>query len=384
LRHLVERHAFGVKDSYSPAESFKEGFWLSTFGVLSSIYRIVVFTGIILFVADKFLLAGLVMALICVISWGIVPLFKSMAYLASSPRLARTRPRAVAISICFFALLASSLAVYPFPSRFRAPGVIEAFQYIRVINDTPGYIENVMVSSGKQVRAETPLIELSDRELELEIEAALAQREETLAMHRKALRMERANLEPIRKRLETIQAKLDDLFKQKADLIVRARQAGVWVASDIQDMIGSWLSRGSAIGEIVSHKAFRFSAVVSQDEAAELFEDQIKKAEVRLYGQGGKNLAVLDIQIIPFQQEKLPSAALGWHGGGEVPISMTDETGLKAAEPFFQIYATIQPSADVLLFHRRSGKLRLTLNPKPLLLQWVHKLRQLLQKRYQI
>jgi putative peptide zinc metalloprotease protein len=384
LRHLVERYAFGVKDSYSPAESFKEAFWLSIFGVLSSIYRIVVFTGIILFVADKFLLAGLMMALICVISWGIVPLFKSMAYLASSPRLARTRPRAIAISICFLALLTSSLAIYPFPSRFRAPGVIEAVQYIRVINDAPGYVENVRVSSGRQVRAGTPLIELSDRELELEIEATAAQREETLAMHRKALRMERANLEPIRKRLETIEAKLDDLSKQKADLIVRARQAGVWVAVDIQDMVASWLSRGSAIGEIVDHKGFRFSAVVSQDEAAELFEGQIKKAEVRLYGQGGKNLDVSDFQIIPFQQEKLPSAALGWRGGGEVPISVTDETGLQAADPFFQIYATIQPAPDVVLLHNRSGKLRFTLNPKPLLFQWAHKLRQLLQKRYQI
>ena len=384
LRHLAEKYLFGIKDSYSPAESLKEAFWLSIFGVLSSIYRIVVFTGIILFVADKFLLAGLLMALTCAISWGVVPLFKAIAYLASSPRLARTRLRAILISICLFVLLASSLSIYPFPSRFRAPGVMEAIQYIRVINDAPGYLKKVIVPSGKEVQAGTPLIQLADRELELEIEATLAQREETLAIYRKDLRLAKENLEPIRKRLETIESKVDDLIKQKADLIVRSRQDGIWVAPDIQDMLGSWISRGSAIGEIVNHKAFRFSAVVSQDEAAELFEGQIKMAEVRLYGQGGKNLDVLDFQIIPFQQEKLPSAALGWHGGGEVPVSVTDETGLLSAEPFFQIYATIQPSPDVVLLHNRSGKLRFTLNPKPLLLQWAHKLRQLIQKRYQI
>lgn len=384
LRHMVERYVFGYKDSYSPTQSLKEAFWLSTFGVLSGIYRVVVFTGIILFVADKFLLAGLMMALICVISWGIVPLFRFISYLASSPRLARTRVRAIAISITFFALLVSFLAIMSFPNRFRAPGVMEATQHVRVMNDAPGYVKRVLVPSGTKIRTGTPLIELSDRELELEIEATLAQREETRAMLRRALRTETADLAPIRKRMETVEAKLKDLKEQQAALLVKARQSGVWVAPHIQELVGSWIHRGSMMGEIVDHGAFRFSAVVSQEEAADLFVGQIKKAEVRIYGQGGKNLEVADYQIIPFQQETLPSAALGWLGGGEVPVSVTDETGLHAAEPFFQIYADIQPAPDVLLLHGRSGKLRFTLNPKPLLLQWAHKFRQLLQRRYQI
>ncbi len=134
----------------------------------------------------------------------------------------------------------------------------------------------------------------------------------------------------------------------------------------------------------MDHSAFRFSAVVSQEEAANLFTGRITKAEVRLYGQGGKNIDVIDYRIIPFQHEKLPSAALGWAGGGEVPVAVRDEMGLQAAEPFFQIYASVQTSAKVLLLHGRSGKLRFTLNPKPLLFQLEQKLRQLLQKRYQI
>ncbi|MFH1018983.1 MAG: hypothetical protein V1782_00010 [Pseudomonadota bacterium] len=134
----------------------------------------------------------------------------------------------------------------------------------------------------------------------------------------------------------------------------------------------------------MNHDAFRFSAVVSQEEAADLFVGQIRKAEVRLYGQGGNNLDVSKYQIIPYRQEKLPSAALGWFGGGEVAVSTKDDTGLKAAEPFFQIYADIQPKLGVAFLHGRSGKLRFTLNPKPLLLQWAHRFRQLLQKRYQI
>lgn len=384
LRHLVECYLFGYKDSYSPAQNLKEAFWLSTFGVLSGIYRFVVFTGIILFVADKFLLAGFIMAAVCVVSWGVVPLFRLPTYLMSSPRLARTRARAVIVCVGFFALLISLLAVIPFPNRFRAPGVMESAEYVRVVNDAPGYVASVLVESGKAVSEKTPLMRLSDHELDFEIEATLAQREETLAMELRALRMEKADLRPIRKRLETIEARLKELNLQRNSLVVKARKSGIWVSPQAKEMIGSWLARGTVVGEIVDHSAFRFSAVVSQEEAANLFAGRIKKAEVRLYGQGGKNIDVIDYRIIPFQHEKLPSAALGWAGGGEVPVAVTDEMGLQAAEPFFQIYASVQSSDRVLLLHGRSGKLRFTLNPKPLLFQWEQKLRQLLQKRYQI
>lgn len=384
LKHIVERYLFGCEDSHSPTRSLKEASWLSIFGVLSGIYRVLVFTGIILFVADKFLLAGLIMAAICVISWVVVPLFRLIKYLASSPRLARTRLRAV--SVCggiFFAVL-FFLAVCPFPNRFRAPGVMEAVQYIRVVNDAPGYVDAVLAPSGTDVHAGVPLIALSDRELEFEIESTDAQLEETLALEQRAMSTQTADLAPIRKRMETIQAKLKDLMSQKASLIVRARESGVWAAPQSKEMVGAWIPRGSLIGEIVNQKAFRFSAVVSQEEAANLFVDQITKAEVRLFGQGGINLDVTDCRIIPFQHERLPSAALGWYGGGEIAVSLSDESGLQTAEPFFQIYADLRPDPSVAFLHGRAGKLRFTLHPKPLLVQWGRKFLQLLQKRYQI
>jgi putative peptide zinc metalloprotease protein len=384
LRHLTERYLFGYKESYSPAQTHKEAAWLSIFGVLSGIYRVVVFVGIILFVADRFLLAGMIMALICVISWGVVPLYRLVNYLSSSPRLSRTRPRAIGISLGGLAAVVFFLALCPFPNRFRAPGVLEAVRYIQVVNEAPGYVEDVLVRSGTQVQADTPLLELSDRELDFEFEAVTAQHRETLALQMRAMHRATADLEPIRKRLETVEKKMKALQEQRAALQVRARQSGTWVSPQSRDMVGAWIPRGSEVGVIINHQAFRFSAVVSQDEASNLFEGRIRKAEVRLFGQGGENLEVLKFEIIPFQHEKLPSAALGWLGGGEVAVSMKDETGLEAAEPFFQIYADLNPLPEVAFLHGRSGKLRFSLHPEPLLEQWSRKLRQLLQKRYQI
>jgi len=384
LRHIAERYLFGWRDSTGASQNLREATWLSVYGVLAGAYRVLVFTGIVLFVADKFFLAGLIMAAVCVFSWLVLPFSRFMNYLVSSPHLARTRPRAVAVSVGIFAAVVGFLAIIPFPNRFRAPGFLEAVPYIRAINDAPGYVRAVLTPSGTEVRPGTPLIQLVDQELEFEINATRAQRQETLTMQRRALDRQVADLEPIQKRLEVVESKLEDLLQQRTALLVRARQSGIWVVPRSHEMVGVWIPRGSVVGEIVNNEAFRFSAVVSQDEAANLFVDQIRKVEVRLYGQGGTNLTVRSFQIIPFQHERLPSAALGWFGGGEVAVSVSDETGLQAAEPFFQIYANLRLDPSVTFLHGRAGKIRFSLPPEPLLVQWTRKIRQFLQKRYQV
>lgn len=383
-RHIGERYLFGYRDSVGPTRSLNEAVWLCVFGALSGVYRVIVFSGVVLFVADKFFLVGLLMAAACVFSWVLVPGFRFIGYLASSPNLARTRVRAVALSLGIFAAVVAILGLIPFPHRFRAPGVLEAVEYTRVANEAPGYVQAVVTRSGERVRAGAPLLRLSDQELDFEIDAAEAQRREALVSLQRARDQGAADVEPIQKRLEAIESKLQDLQERRAALLVRARQAGIWVAPKSAELVGAWIPRGSIVGEIVNPRAFRFSAVVFQSEAANLFVEQIRSAEVRLRGQGGRNLAVQAYAIIPFEHQRLPSAALGWRGGGDVPVSLRDETGLKTTEPFFQIYAYLKPASDLSFFHGRSGKIRFTLRPQPLLMQWIRKLRQLLQKRYRI
>lgn len=384
LRYLVECYVFGCMDLNNPMQRRREAAWLATFGVLAGIYRVVVFTGIILFVADQFLLAGMIMALICIISWGVAPLLKFVQYLASNPRLARSRTRAISISAGTFVAVIFFLAICPFPNRFRAPGVLEAEEHVKIINYTSGYVDEALMVSGARVAPGAKLLRLADQELDLEIMAAKAQKEETLALQKMARYRNTADLEPIKKRLETIEEKLVNLNHRKQSLLVTARQAGVWVSPHSKEMIGTWIPRGTDVGSIVDHGKFKFSAVVTQDEASNLFAEPLMDAEVRLYGQSGTNLSVKSYEIIPFQHEILPSAALGWRSGGEIPVAVNDESGLETTEPFFQIYAELEADPEVEFLHGRSGKIRFSMSPAPLLVQWGRSFRQLLQKRYQI
>jgi putative peptide zinc metalloprotease protein len=199
-----------------------------------------------------------------------------------------------------------------------------------------------------------------------------------------AMSRETADLEAVRKRLETIDSRQKDLEAQKQNLLVRARRSGLWIAPKESELVGKWIPKGSLVGEIVGEKGFRFSSVVSQNDAANLFVDTIQYAQVRIFGHAGEDIEVKKYGIVPFQHDKLPSAALGWFGGGEVAVSMSDDTGLKTSEPFFLIFAEVVPDDAVMFFHGRSGKIRFSMEKEALLVQWGRSFRQLLQRRYRI
>jgi len=384
LKHLAERHLFGYKESYSPAQTNKEASWLTCFGLLSWTYRIFIFAAIILFVADRFLLLGLIMAFVCVTSWVLLPLFRFFVYLLTSAHLERTRRRAIAVTTGSLVAVLLFLSIIPFPNRFRAPGVLEATEYIHVINDSEGYVNKILLPSGSDVATGTPLMELSNNELGFKMAAAKAQLHETLTLQMRAIQEASSELYAINNRLQTINRKLENLEEQKNSLIVRARQDGKWIAPGIRDMKGQWLERGSELGMIVNNESFRFSAVVSQEDASRLFDGNIRTAEVRLKGQAGETIEASDYNFIPFKRDTLPSAALGWSAGGQVPVMDNDETGLKVVEPFFQIYADLNKLQSIAFFHGRSGQIRFSLGSEPLLAQWTRKFRQLLQNRYRI
>ncbi|MEM7366508.1 MAG: M50 family metallopeptidase, partial [Pseudomonadota bacterium] len=139
--YLSEKILFGVKNVVAVAESDKEAVWLTIYGAVSAMYRILVFAGIIIFVADKYLLLGLLMVVILVIAWILVPPYKLVKYLATSPRIERTRGRAIGVTSGLIVGILLLTAVIPLPNRFRVPGVVEAQQHVMVTTEVSGVIE---------------------------------------------------------------------------------------------------------------------------------------------------------------------------------------------------------------------------------------------------
>jgi putative peptide zinc metalloprotease protein len=379
--YWLERFVYGVKDAVSPSETAKEAAWLGFYFIASTAYRLTVTAAILLFVAGQFLLLGLILATLGLIAWLILPLWRGVKYLARAPVLNRRRPRAVLISGGALAALAALLFIVPFRHHLSAPGIIEAADYSAVSTGTAGRVAEILTPSGSMVEKGQPLVRLENPELDFELAEAEARASETYVMRRQALEKFVENLDPIDSRIAAIEKIITQLRSDKAALVVRAEHRGLWHAPNLTDYMGEWIPRGMEIGETVGRGAFRFSAVVSQEDASRLFERDLEGGAVRLRGQAEQEIAVGEVRIIPADRRKLPSAALGWQGGGELPV-VPDESGREASEGFFEARAALDPHEGTVLTHGASGVIRFDLPGEPLGLQWMRKFRQLLQRRF--
>ncbi|HEY3760696.1 MAG TPA: biotin/lipoyl-binding protein [Verrucomicrobiae bacterium] len=387
LRYWAEKFLFGVKNIDSPAGTRREAGWLASFGITSWIYRTIIFAGVLLVVADRFLIIGIIMALVCLVSWAITPIVQFTKYLSSNPRLDRVRQRAIGVTAGIAAFVIILLAVVPFPYSFRAPGVVVAAQRTDIVNQSAGQVAELFVQSGSYVKKGQPLLRMSDPELNLELVATRAHLDQIEVQLRQAMDTNSADIQPLMSLHDSVAAEFKKYTEDSQNLTVRALHDGVWVAPDLNENVGRWLPRGTELGLLANPAVFDFEATVTEDDARDLFARKIYNASVRLWGNAETKLPVAAWRVVPGGQNNLPSAALGWAGGGEVPISADADQqsqGTKSAEPFFEVIGKLDAHSDVGLFDGRSGKISFKLQAEPLLPRWIRGLWQLLQKRYQI
>ncbi len=384
LRVMVERTLFGVVGETGPARTPGEAWALAAYALGSGVYRVVVFGGLLLLLSDRFFSLGLALAAIAAVVWALTPLVRLGLHLATSPRLARRRLRAIGVTVGIAGGLLGFLAGVPLPHHFRAPGLVESQQWTALHTGVDGEVVGWRATPGGRVETGQPIAELRNTELDLRERSARAELEEVEARIRQALQEAIPNLKPLESVRDSIRVRLEQLERDRAGLVVRSPQAGIWFLPNPEELRGRWLSRGSPLGTVIDDREYRFRAVVPQEEADRLFDAPWARAEVRLRGDSGRVLRTRDLQILPADRQRLPSAALGWRGGGSVAVSDRDPEGRAALEPFFEVRAPLTAPEGLSLRQGRSGVIRFDLPDEPLLRRWIRSLRQLLQRRHQV
>nr|MDA3875061.1 hypothetical protein [Kiritimatiellia bacterium] len=218
LRYLVEGKLLGKKN-LQPASPFRnEQISLAVYGVLSGLYRVIVFGGIILFVSRRFLLAGIVMGIICVTNWILVPIVKFVHYLLTDPSLERNRGRAISVSLVSAAALVALVAWVPFPSSFSSPGTVVAAPFSEVTARTSGTLISILAPSSEQVALGSPLVRLEDVEWDFKWRGEQAVLSHTDALYRRALHQSAADLDVIAAHRKVMIKRLDRLREHRMNL----------------------------------------------------------------------------------------------------------------------------------------------------------------------
>ncbi len=367
--HHLGRWLLGSR-SQRPAHSPSERRWLWAYAPLSLAYRIVLSVTLVLWLAGQWLLLGLFALVYVCLTVVLQPLLRwarqAMAAAQPGADLARLRLR--------LALVAGSAAValfiVPLPFSTVAPAVVWLPEKAQLRPEVDGFIAELPVADGAEVKAGELLVRLENPEL-LASREQLASRLEGLrveqflqllrdpnAAHNQALEMER------------LQAEIDRADQRIAQLQVRAATSGRLVMPRQQDLLGSYMRQGRTVGHVLAPEDVRVRAAVAGGDA-QLVRHRLRHAEVRLADAPELVLPATRSGEMPSATRQLPSAALSTQGGGPYATDPAEKDGLHSLEPVFLVDLTLVGNP----MHRIGGRawVRFDHGSEPLAMQaWRH------------
>jgi putative peptide zinc metalloprotease protein len=407
LKYLVRRYIWRVRNLQCPAHSGGERAWFIVYGIASTIYRAVIYVGIILFVYRQLPFVGMFMAVAGGAAFMIVPTVKFIHYLGTSGELMRVRAWAVTSSVVFFGGILAALGLVSYPDRFVGEGVAEpttmaivyALEDGFVVPDAPGQ-PAVVISGARVTKGQTTILRSANPELETQYRGLLAQKQE-MEIKRdmsNAAAVERADdkdhdpaaqqdaiasAKIYQGQVDAIDAQIQHVEQQIDWLTLKSPLDGEFTSPDIDQLPNSYVKRGQRVGVVadLDNPIIRFT--VPQKMAAVLVKEHKPHLKMRLEGRPQDEFGGEIIEpIIPAGQEQLPSAALGFPAGGQMAVSQEDKHGTKAAEEFFEIQVKPDGGHPRLLPGQRILG-RFEAQPKPLMYQWYRTIQQLMSNRQQ-
>lgn len=344
LGYLAQRYLLRVKDAESPAYTPGERFWLASYGVASFIYRIFISFVIILFIAGKFFVVGVLLAIWAIATQVAFPVGKTVAYLTTSPSLRRNRGRAVATSIVVLGIAALILFVLPFPYWTRTQGVVWVPEEAQVRAGAEGFIVHLPEAPDSDVRQGQPLVQAEEPFLATRVAVLEAAATELAAKYDALLPTDLVQAAMIREQLVAAQANLKRARERQADLVFRSPANGRFVVPNAADLPGRFVNKGQLVGYVVEPREMTVRVVVLQDDIAHV-RASTRGVEVMLAGWDERPLSAKLRREVPGASQQLPTAALGSAGGGEIAVDPRDKHGTATLSQVFQLELTIPAQA---------------------------------------
>lgn len=336
LLYLIQRYLLGLSEVTSPATAPGERGWFLGYGITSLVYRTFIMISIAMFIATKFFVIGVLLAIWAAIVMFVVPVAKGGWYLLTSPALRRHRRRALAISGGCVALVAGLLLAVPVPLGTVAEGVVWIPENAQIHAQTAGVIVRIVARPNAHVQAGVPLLELEDPFLAAQVRVMEAQVKE-LELRLAAVEVDdRVQAKIIRARIRHAAGALALNRQRAAYLLVRSPRPGKFLLPRDEDMPGRFVDKGDLLAFVVDEANPIIRVIVPQADI-DLVRQRTRRVDVRFVDRVGEVFPAVIERQVPAATNRLPSRALSTAGGGEFAIDPQDPTGEKTLETVFQL-----------------------------------------------
>jgi len=339
LGYLVQRYLFRSRDAESPAYSTGERAWMFVYGITSFLYRIFISFIIITFIAGKFFVIGVLLAIWAIATQIVMPIGKSLSFLVGSPNLRRNRGRALTISGLLAAAVALLLFVVPVPSWTRTEGVIWVPEEAQVRAGAEGFIVGLLAPLDSQVERGQAVVQAEEPFLATRVAILEAQFQELLAKYNALLPTDRVQAAMVREQMIAARANLVRARERESDLVYRSAASGRLIVPNAADLPGRFVKKGQLVGYVVEPRELTARVVVTQDDIARVRQDT-RGVEVMLAGWGASPIPARIRREVPGASHQLPTAALGGSGGGPIAVDPSDKQGITTLRQIFQLELT--------------------------------------------
>jgi hypothetical protein len=199
-----------------------------------------------------------------------------------------------------------------------------------------GFVVSVL-DSAKRVSNRTQLALSENPEFLAQREVLAAE----LKIFQRRLSMARtdepAKVQAIKSRLLALNAKIDQLEKKIERLKIRAPIDGVWVAPQLDQLIGAFVQPGDFIGHVAGTQNVIVRALADQTVGPRIDEKNYPQVEMRVKGMPEIFIKGSIVKVFPAGSGRLPTPSMGYAAEGSLAVDPSDPDGTKTTENFFEI-----------------------------------------------
>ena len=384
IGYLLRRYILEDKAAQSPATAKGEAVLMVIYGVAAFIYRIFISIKIIIMVAGKFFLIGILLALWCGFTMLVMPVFRVVKYLVMNYSFKKKQKRILKIILSVVCLLLPPLfIIVPMSYITDAQGVLWPPEQSRIHVKTNGFIKKVVAVSGEKVKAGDPLVICENFELVVHVKELKSKLLELKLMHMKSMIKNRTEADILNDEIKRVNAKLERAMERSEELTINSPGDGMFLLPmPHQDLPGRFVQRGEQLGFVINDSDDATALVIiSQTKADRVFQGS-GKVESRLTGNIKKIIPSTIKRVVPLASEDLPSMAFSPEGGGDIVLDPRQNNKPKAFERLFQIEIKLKG-----VFVNRIGErvyVRFEHKPEPLVFRWYRDFRRLLLNKFDI
>jgi putative peptide zinc metalloprotease protein len=379
LGYLIKHWILRISETKSTAATPGESFWLAFYGIVSFAYRVFIMTAIVLFVAGKFFVVGILIAGWTVLGFIVVPLQKMARNAASDPLMQRYRVRILFSGFVAAAFLTAAVMLVEMPSFTVVEGVVWVPTESRVNAGADGFVVKFLSVPDSVVRRGDPLILCEAPRLDKDVSVLRGALRETEARYQLSMVNDRAAAEIMKEELAKSRAELKRALERTEGLLIRSPSDGVFLLPLADDLPGKYVRKGEPLGYVVdfSHSIVRI--VVSQDDV-DLIRNRTKRIEARLASDLAATLQAAVIREAPAASREMPSMALSVSGGGTIALDPEQRNEPQAFKKNF-IFDVGLTGARLSRVGERAF-VRFEHFPETLARKWRRNIRQVLIKRF--